>query len=278
MIRRTFEWISRHRKLNALLVFAYAFFLVFAHDVFVNLSIDIMNSLSLTVYNQVVAFVIALSAITLAGISVVVYRNGPDLKSLAYFLGTLLLLVTHFFVLTEMNIEFIHAIMYGAFAVLIFPLVGRYGGAVVLGLPLMLVDEWYQHVILYPDSTDFYELNDIVLDLLGAGLFISLIQLLGVHAKKASTPLIQRTELWVLLVLVVAVIGAITSCFITPYVEDACSNTWLVLNKLPEMNEFWYVHPRIGSTLHVLKPIEGLLLQLLLVLGYLTMDWSRTDR
>jgi hypothetical protein len=193
-------------------------------------------------------------------------------KALGYFLGTAVLLVIHFFVLTEMNIEFIHALMYGGLAVLLFPLVGRFGGAVILGLPLMIVDEWYQHVILFPHYTDFFEFNDIILDLLGAGLFISILSLLGVPLRSKLPPLVKRQELWLLVGIVIVIIGPLSTCVVVPYSEQACENTWFILNKLPEMEEFWYQHPTIGTTLHVLKPVEGIMAMFLLCFGYLAMD------
>jgi hypothetical protein len=276
-----FQWLGAHRFINALLVAVYSFFLVFAHPWFVDRSVEMMNRLSIPAYDRVVAIVVGIAVISFSSAFLMVIYQGTwktDKKLPGYFLGTLLLLAAHFFVLTEMNIEFIHALMYGILAVLIFPLVGRFGGAVVLGLPLMLFDEWYQHVILFPHYTFFFEFNDIILDLLGAGLFVSLLGLFGIRSEQIFRPLHKRSEVWLLLALAVAIIGIMTTCLIVPYSEDACQNTWFILNKLPEMSGFWYVHPVIGSTFHILKPMEGMVLMFLMSIAYLGMDTIRPTK
>ncbi len=273
MIQRAFHWLENHRMLNLVLVVAYALFLLFAHDAFVNLSVGVMNSLSLPIFQKVVAVIVVLFALVLVVSGwFVLQRGSVDKRAASYFAASLLLLVVHFFVLTEMNVEFIHALMYGGLAVLLFPLVGRLGGAIVFCLPLMLVDEWYQHVILFPHYTYFFEFNDIILNLVGAGLFVSMLRLLGMQSERAFVPLHARSEVWLLLVVAIILVGTIAACVIVPYSEDACSNTWFVLNKLPEMSEFWYVHPVIGSTFHILKPIEGIVLMFLLCVAYVGMD------
>ncbi|MCF8459840.1 MAG: hypothetical protein K9G46_03885 [Flavobacteriales bacterium] len=273
MIQRAFHWLEKHRTVNLVMVVAYAIFLLFAHDMFVSLSVGVMNSLSLPIFQKVVAVIVVLFALAMAVTSWFVLRKGSaDKRTASYFAASLLLLVVHFFVFTEMNVEFIHALMYGGLAVLLFPLIGRLGGAIVLCLPLMLVDEWYQHVILFPHYTYFFEFNDIVLDLLGAGLFVSMLRLLGMGSERAFAPPRMRSEVWLLFAVAVILIAVMATCIIVPYSEDACSNTWFVLNKLPEMSEFWYVHPVIGSTFHILKPIEGIVLMFLLCVAYVGMD------
>ncbi|MCF8465170.1 MAG: hypothetical protein K9G41_10030 [Flavobacteriales bacterium] len=273
MIQRAVHWLQKHPVATGTLVVAYALFLVFAHNTFVNLSVGVMNSLSLPVFQKVVAVIVVLFALVLAISGWFVLRKGSiDNLIATYFTASLLLLVAHFFVLTEMNVEFIHALMYGGLAALLFPLIGRLGGAIVFCLPIMLIDEWYQHVILFPHYTNYLEFNDIVLDLLGAGLFISMLRLLGMNSERGFTSFRVRSEVWLLLSVVGIIIVVMATCIIVPYSEDACSNTWFVLNKWPEMTEFWYVHPVIGSTFHILKPVEGIVLMFLLCMAYLGMD------
>jgi len=273
MIQRAFHWLEKHLMLNLVMVIAYALFLLFAHDAFVNLSVGVMNNLSLPVFQKVVAVVVVLFALALVSIGWFVLRRGSvDKRTALYFAASLLLLVAHFFVLTEMNVEFIHALMYGGLAVLLFPLIGRLGGAIVFCLPVMLVDEWCQHVILFPHYTNFFEFNDIVLNLVGAGLFVSMLRLLGMRSQRTFSPVYKRSEVWLLISGALVIVGTLAACIIVPYSEDACPTTWFVLNKLPEMSEFWYVHPVIGSTFHILKPMEGIALMFLLCVAYLGMD------
>lgn len=273
MIERAVGWLEKHRAVNLLLVLVYIGFLLFAHDVFVNISVAVMNHFSIPVYEKLVAAMLVF--IVLGAVSAGIYflRTRTLNRRLGVFLAlTLLLLVVHFFVLTEMNVEFIHAFMYGGLALLLFPLVGRFGGAVVLGLPVMLVDEWYQYIILFPDYVHFFEWNDIVLDVLGAGLFVAGLGVLGIKSNRGDTPIHKRAEVWLLTGFVLITGVLLASCAIVPYAVDSCTHTWFVMNTLPEMQTFWYVHPAIGSTLHVLKPMEGIVVVFLLCVFYLGMD------
>ncbi|MFM1874399.1 MAG: hypothetical protein RL266_136, partial [Bacteroidota bacterium] len=129
MIRKLIQWLSDHRSVNLALVIVYAAFIVFAHEWFVNLSVEIMNGLSLPVYNRLVA---AIATVALLLVVFLIYfglkhRTAIDKVGLGFLSLTLIALVIHFFVLTEMNIEFIHAIEFGLLAVLIYPLIGRFG-------------------------------------------------------------------------------------------------------------------------------------------------------
>lgn len=273
MIEHAIGWLQKHRAVNLLLVLAYTGFLLFAHDAFVNVSVAIMNHFSIPVYEKLVAAMLVLFVLGVVGAAIYFLRTRKlNKRHGSFFVFTLLLLVVHFFVLTEMNVEFIHAFMYGGLALLLFPLVGRFGGAVVLGVPIMLVDEWYQHVVLFPHYTHFFEWNDVVLDLLGAALFVSALGLLGVETNRSFKPIHKRIEVWLLTGLGMTIAVLLASCLIVPYAVDSCAHTWFVMNKLPEINEFWYVHPDIGSTFHILKPIEGIVVMLMLSVAYLGMD------
>jgi len=269
-------WLEKQRVINLLLVVGYVSFLLFAHSAFVSISVAVMNHFSLAVYDRLVAAILILLGLGAVGAVISVLRISQVEYRFGVFFGlTLLLLVVHFFVLTEMNIEFIHAIMYGGLALLLFPLVGRFGGAVVLTLPIMLIDEWYQYAILFPHYTYFFELNDIVLNLLGAGLFTSLLGLLRAKSMKKSSAVLKRGEVLFFVSFVLVTIILWCACIIVSYTANACPNTWLVLNKLPELTEFWYVHPTIGSIFHILKPIEGLFVAFSLCLFYLGMDFQK---
>lgn len=276
MIGQFIQWLSENRRANLALVVAYAAFIVFAHEWFVNLSVDIMNNLSLPVYERLVAGVVAIAML------LVVYflyrgfklRASINTSGLVFLLLTLIALVIHFFVLTEMNIEFIHAVEFGLLATLIYPLVGRFGGAIILSLPIMLFDEWYQYQVLF-DYVEYYELNDVVLDLLGAGLFLSTAKMFNMGTADGTDPFWKRSEVYLLFAMVVGVVSGLTSGLIAPYTDTASEGTWLILNAIKEPYGFWRVHPYIGSTYHVLEPISGLVIVLILSLGYLLMDATK---
>ncbi len=268
------HWLESHKWVNALLVLFYALFVVFAHDFFVQISVDVMNSLSLDVYNQVVA-AIAL-ALLLGLVYLVSYgiknRSKVDFTGLVFLMMTIAGLVVHFFVFTEMNIEFIHAAEFGILAVLLYPLVGRFGAAISFALPVMVIDEWYQYQVLYPETVEYFDFNDLQLDLLGAGLFLSMLKTFRILTKNQPVEIFRRVEFYAILHRALAVIILLSFSVIVPYADQATDSTWLVLNAIQEPYGFWRVHPTIGSTYHVLEPIAGLFTVFGICLTYMAMD------
>ena len=275
MIERFFNWLSEHRLVNVVLVFGYALFIVFAHNAFVNLSVLIMNKLSIDIYNTVIAYISFLLASAIA-VAVFFGRHTIFNKgALPLVVAALLGLVVHFYVFTEMNIEFIHAIEFGLLGVLLYPLVRRFGAVTIMAFPIICVDEWYQYQVLYSDSVEYFDFNDIQLDLLGIGLFLSLFVLFLGKAKTSRPGLFQRWEFYVLIGLILAVIGSTWVDLVVFYPEGIQHNTWLVLNTIKEPYGFWRVHPLIGSTYHVLEPMTGLIVVFTILFLYQLIDSTR---
>jgi hypothetical protein len=261
MIERLYIWLYGHRTLNLALAIAYTLFILFAHDSFVNLSVMVMNSLSLEVYNTVVASLSFMVVGAIIAIIIAVQTDRLKLTNrniLPLVMAFLLGLIAHFFVFTEMNIEFIHAIEFGLLGVLLYPLVGRFGAVAVLAFPIICVDEWYQYQVLYPDSVEYFDFNDIQLDILGIGLFTSLFLLFGAQRNTSLPGFFSRWEFFALVGLILVTAGLVLTHTIVFYPECIQDKTWLVLNAIEEPYGFWRVHPLIGSTYHVLEPLPGL--------------------
>jgi len=275
-MKQAMAWLKEHRSVNLLLLVAYIFFILFAHGAFVSLSVVVMNALSLPVYNHLVALLVALAPLVVGAL---VYRAlkrkmKPDPRGLFFLVLVLSGLVVHFFVFTEMNIEFIHAMEFGVLAALIYPLVGRFGAAIVGALPVMLVDEWYQYKVLF-DYVEYFDFNDILLDLLGAGLFLSLLRVLGVGSEEQATHLLKRSELYVLGLIVLLTTVFLSTNVMVCYSSDVTNNTWLILNDINAEYGFWRVHPLIGSTYHVLEPMAGMITVFGVCVAYFFMDPMR---
>lgn len=278
MIGRYLKWQRQNRVINLLLVIGYVVFLVFAHEWFVDLSVDVMNSLSLTVYNRLVAVITGLGLFAVLGSVLLAVRSKANVQhsGILFVMAVLATLVVHFFVYTEMNIEFIHAMEFGLLAVLIYPLVGRYGAAIIYSFPVMLFDEWYQYQVLF-DWVEYFDFNDILLDLLGAGLFLAVLKTFNSKTQNPA-PIAKRPEVYLLLFMVVTTMVLLLSSVVVSYQEEAASNTWLILNTIQEPYGFWREHPLIGSSYHVLEPIAGLVTVFSVCLIYLTMDPMSSEK
>ena len=68
------------------------------------------------------------------------------------------------------NIEIIHFIQYALLAILIFPLSRSFFTTIVLVMFLGAIDEAYQYYFLSPERTNYYDFNDVILNLLGAAM------------------------------------------------------------------------------------------------------------
>ena len=272
------DWLTENRLINWLLVVGYVVFLVFAHEWFVYRSVEIMNSLSLQVYNTLIAVLAATAALGVLLLTAVAakQKTGLNRSAMVFLLVVLTALVVHFFLFTEMNIEFIHAMEFGLLAGLIYPLAGRFGAAAIYSLPVMLFDEWYQYQVLF-EWVEYFDFNDILLDLLGAGLVLSILKLF--HDRRSSaTPFSSRPEVYALLFMAVATMILLLSSMVVPYPDDAETNTWLVLNAIQNPYGFWREHPLIGSTYHVLEPMAGLVTVFSVCTIYLLMDPIRSEK
>lgn len=86
----------------------------------------------------------------------------------AFFTLCLLCIAVSFNMLIIVNIEIIHFIQYCFLAILLFPLSKNLFTTIVLVTFLGAIDEAYQYYFLSPERTNYYDFNDVILNLLGA--------------------------------------------------------------------------------------------------------------
>lgn len=267
-LNNVIAWLAGHRILNGALVMAYAAFILLAHDYFVQLSIRAMHALTLPVYNTVVGSVAAVvGGVFFAILLLFLQKETPNrgLK-LGYLVATLALMVVHHFFLFEMNIEVIHAMQFALLALLLFPLTQRFGAAIIMGIPIMMLDEWYQYKVLYPGYVQYFAFNDILMDMLGCALLMCGLWIMGVQQRPSQCPWYLRVEMIGLMILAMGALIANATCFIVPYPQDACPTTWLVLNTLPDPTALWQTHALTGRIYHAMPPFEGLVVVLAVAL------------
>lgn len=280
MLHTFIFWLQSHRLINLVLVLAYFTFIVFMHHPLVLLSMWVEHNLSFQIYQVVV---VAVFALLLMFLFYYVFRQVQKNKQhfplgVFYLFATLLLLFIHSRFMFDSNIEVIHAFEFTFLAFLIFPFTRRFGAAILFTLPFMLIDEWYQYILLYPDWNDYFDLNDILTDTYGCGLTVVVLLLSGVKGNENIQPFWKRAEFITLAVLVVGVLVAVNSCYIAAYANEVCSNTLLVMNERMGPEPFMRPHPTHNLNFHVMKPAEGLLAITLLHLFYLGLDSFRVKR
>lgn len=218
-----------------------------------------MNNLSLPVYNKIVlVFSLCAGGAVFTSLLYMLFKTKQDRNRKLFFLVLASLLIAlHYTFLFEMNIEVVHVVEFTVLSVLLFPLLGSFGASVAFTLPFIIVNEWYQYVVLYPGYIQYFEFNDIVIDLLGCGMAMIFLWVAGVKPEGNPAVFFKRAELILLLAINMLVVILLATCVFAFYPEGKCDTTFLVLNQLQNPHLFWQTHV-YGAVYHVMKPVEGL--------------------
>lgn len=267
-------FLKNNRAINVVLVLVYTIFILHGHDAFVQLSVVVMNKLSLQVYNQrVMQLMMAVGIFFLSNTLYALWQNPAQWRvKLTFLLFCFVALAIHVAVLFEMNIEIIHVAEYIVLILLLFPFSSSIGTSLIYALPIMIADELNQYLLLYPNYNQYFELSDIVLDLLGAGTFMLLLHIGGLPLLQDKRLWGKQPSTWLLLCLLAwSVLGLWTKFFVfTP--AEAKVHTVFVFNRLPQPELFWQVHGFTGAKYHVLLPGEGIVLILLVCVLFVTYE------
>lgn len=266
--------LAEHKALNVLLVILYSMFLIFLHDPFVKHVVALKNEIGLPIFNRYTAIV---SAVILVFLLVLVIRGLvkiPASRPLKIVLTCVWLsfLLLHWFMMLEMKIEIIHAFEYALLAVFIYPLFNRFAPALVFSLPVMITDELYQYLHLYPNYVEYFEINDIVLDLLGAGLGLILIWILGTSPQAFKKQAFKKPEIISLILFNLLVILGFISGLFARIPAEAGENTLFIFNRLKSPFQFWQEHPFNEVTYHVIQVFEGMVIINILIILFITLD------
>lgn len=267
-------WLTEHKALNVLLVILYSLFLIFLHDPVVKHVVALKNEIGLPIFNRYTAIV---SAVILVFLLVLVMRGLvkiPAFRTLKIALTGLWLafLLIHWFMMLEMKIEIIHAFEYALLAMLIYPLFNRFAPALVFSLPVMITDELYQYLYLYPNYVEYFEINDIVLDMLGAGLGLILIWILGTSPQTFKKSQIKKPEIISLVLFNLLVILGFISGLFARIPAEAGENTLFIFNRLKSPFQFWQEHPFNEVTYHVIQVFEGMVIINILIILFIALD------
>jgi hypothetical protein len=277
MINTFIFWLQTRRLINLVLIAGYFLFLLFMHDPLVHVSMWVEKQLSLQLYNTVVAAVFVLLVIVAGSLllrKLLADKSNRTLK-VFYLFATLLLLFIHSRFMFDSNIEVIHSLEFTGLAFLIFPLTRRFGATIFFTVPFMLIDEWYQYTVLYPQWLDYFDLNDLMTDTYGCALAMLTLMILGIKGSENVKPFWQRTEFIALASGVVVILVLVKLCIIAPYANQVCDNTRLLINHRLTEEPFWRPHPTHHINFHVMKPLEALIAIASLHLFYFGLDSFR---
>ncbi len=275
---KAYQTLAHHKLMALILAASYSYCIIYLHNDFVLLSIRWMNYLSLPIYNKVVGVAVLIVLLGYLAFIFKFLKAKPTIKikPLFFLLSTLSLMLLHFNIMFEMNIEIIHSLEFSLIPLLLFPVFGRFGAALICTLPLMLFDEWRQYVVLYPGYVTYLELNDVVMDILGCGLILSTLSLVLENSNVWNPKGYKPLEVFLLLGLCTLVIIGFVFHYLALFPSDSTSQTLFVFSKVENPYQFWKVHPFTKATYHIMSPIEGMGTVLALCLLYLGLDKGKT--
>lgn len=260
------NWLSQRPVLNLLLLFIYFLLVVLPHEQVGVLTVKIFGNLERSIYNLVIT-ILSMSMLivtTLFFLKRIIHHSQKKLIAF-YLLSTTLFAVLCFKILFVINIEFVHFIQYAVFSILCFPLTLSYTQTLIWTTLAGAFDEAYQYFYLAPDRTNYYDFNDVIINLVGAAFGLIIIKIINPVYKKFTWTYFLKTPLLYCIIILSVLIGmAFATNFLGLYPTDADA-THLLVKKMP--TQFWSIeYPEI--IYHILLPFEGLLIMFGLFLFY----------
>ena len=238
------------------------------------------RELSFGVYNDALFRVNLFLAVVFVAFVLLRIRSGNRRAlTITYWLFTAFLVGASYEILIVFNVESIHFPQYAVLALLVFPLVMRYGDTVFWCTLLGALDEGYQYFVLYRDNNEVYfDFNDILLNLVGAGIGVLILFTLTDARSKPCTahtnsslnrsrsPVIVTTAFLLFTGLLFYMSGLLPL-----YPEAGASSASITLSRKPVATSFW-TEPKRGKAFHILNPLEGIVSATALIGCYASMD------
>lgn len=266
------NWLAGHQPITLLMALAFYLAVVVFHDEVTRFAIRFRNNLGVERYNL---FFTVISSVTLLFLLTYLIRQirVKEHKTLKiiYLTTTAGLIVLFYRVALVYNIEAVHFGQYLVLAILLFPLLRSYGETVFWVTFLGVLDELYQYTILTPFFR-YFDFNDMLLNLLGAGLGVVIIlTTCEVPAKRKAwyrLPAIRFLSIFIPLVVILIFTGIFV---IYPDTTGVKGDAFILLNRDVAPSGFW-TQAYKGHFYHIVRPGEGVLLMGLLFIFYFLLD------
>jgi hypothetical protein len=233
--------------------------------------------LSFRVYNNLIFFVSLLLLIVPGALLLVrIIKGQHRFLKIVYWVITVLLVVLSYKMLIVFNVEIIHFPQYAVLALPVFALLGHFGQTVFWVTLLGTIDEAYQYFVLHPEtSVDF---NDIVLNLIGAGIGVLSIYTLSASGYESLTfranPTRKLNHYVTFAIIAFILFGGISlyaADILRLYPDPNTPNALIILRSQPPPAQFWTILD-IGKAYHELHATEGIFVSVVLIAFYSCLD------
>lgn len=257
------SWLRVH-KTPALLITIFYFLLVVLPHKWVGHQVTLLFvGVPRKRYDLIILVIIlVLLLIIFASIFRKLKQHEEKWKLIFYYIFTIecMILTTRF--LFFLNVESVHYFQYGVAVILLFTLFENYFVALIAAFIFALIDEGYQYFYLFPEATNYFDLNDIITDLLGAAFGLLVLKTFKVTESRSLISY-KKSFFLPLLILVISFVGLLQTNILSVYPS---TDKFMLVKEMEQ--GFWTASAPPVSIFHVARPVEGLLILIFLFVTY----------
>ncbi len=268
---RVLDWLSRHPLINGIVITLYYLAVVLPHKRFGTfLNTQVFKGITRTEYNQIVLVIASIILIIFSGILIRNLNSHKQRKLIStYLVLNILLAAVVMCYLFVINIEVVHYPQYALFAIISYPLLNNLHQSLIWTTIAGAIDEAYQYFYLAPKDTYYYDMNDVVTNLIGAVFGLLLIWSYGRHNHR-NTPFFKSSGFYAICGVLLVVLIACWSGLLSIYPSDTSS--YQLLRQWPE--GFW-TSAKFDVNYHIIQPLEGAVI--VVVLWFIYSKIGTTD-
>lgn len=268
MLNRFLNWLLANRWVNFVILMVYFIIAVLPHEEIGLLISSIFSPYTLDSYNRVILIFVACAIIIYLFIVFKLFKEISYQAVFGFYAINFVLAILCFKILFVLNIEAIHFLQYGIFALLCFPLLRNYSLTLVYTTIAGSIDEAYQFYYLAPERTEYYDFNDVIINLIG-GVF-GLLIIRGLRRKSyryTYKTFFKSKHFLILLSILLFIIGLFaTGLLVKNYnPNNLDAKFWLIREPV---SQFWKFERQYNLKFHIVQPWEGVLIIASLILLY----------
>ena len=257
---------SAVRLLSLVLGLLYSYYIIYWHEVYVDMAVRKLEDIGLAAFNtMVMKVVLGISGSLCLFIAWRLkwqykHQRRPQNVLHGLLIFTVLIglwMTAHTLLLLEMNVELIHVPMYAILAFFLFFAFRHWTMIVLVALPIMLYDEWYQYIVLHAHYETYYSFNDVMCDVLGLAVGLLLLAILGFYPARRRLHAMEWVYLSAISLSALYLAWLWHKGILIGYQADELLHTRFIFNQLLNPTQLWQIHSYTYKEYMVLKPIMG---------------------